>query len=334
MVYNTYKHGASLKTNNVQNDERGGSDLELNHLRYFREVAQTENISRAAKALYITQPALSVTIRRLEAELGYDLFVRKGNKIKLTDAGQCFLSYVNSMFSLLDEGIEKSRVLANESVNMLRVSSGFGILRDMTNEYLAENPEAKIGVKCRPTDEIVNKILDDRADVGFILGHLHDSRLEERVVMNGRFYLFVNDEHPFSRCNSICMKDLEGQLLFCSNIAKTHAFASRMLQRAGISCNLLTLDEKDVLFSAAEKGLGAVFCMPMMDVHSKAHDMAKDNCHFIPIRDCPERGPVVMLWRKGEYFTDEQTRYLRYIEQRFARNEEWIEKDWKERGIL
>lgn len=308
--------------------------MELNHLRYFREVARTENISQAAKALYITQPALSVTVKRLEAELGYDLFVRKGNKIKLTEAGQCFLSYVNSVFSLLEEGVEKSRALANQAVNELRVASGFGVLRTMTEEYLAENPESKIGVKCCPTEEIVGKLTSGRAGVGFTLGHVHDSRLEERVIMTGRFYLFVNEEHPLAQRPYIRMADLEGQLLFCSNIANTYDLATRIMQRAGITCNLLTLDEKDVLFTAAKKGLGAVFCMPMMDVHDEKEDMEEAKCHFLPIADCNERGLVVMLRPKDTYYTEEQERFLRYVEQRFSRCEQWIEKDWQERGIL
>ena len=307
--------------------------MELNNLRYFREVARTENISQAAKSLYITQPALSVTIKRLETELGYDLFVRKGNKIKLTEAGQCFLSYVNSVFSLLEEGVEKSRALANESVNEMRVASGFGVMRTITQEYLAENPNAKIRTKCYPTDDIIDKLINGRAAVGLVMGRVRDSRLDERVIMTGRFYIFVNDEHPLAHRDYIHMADLEGQLVFCSNIAKTYQLASRMMQRACVNCNLLTLDEKDVLFAAAEKGLGAVLCMPMMDIHNETHSLAESNCHFVPIADAPEVGEVVMLHPKDVYYTEEQEKYLRYVEQRFARCEQWIENDWKERGL-
>ena len=65
--------------------------IELSHLQYFKEVARTENISKAAKSLYITQPALSQIIRKMEGELGYRLFERTGNRIRLTEAGKCFL---------------------------------------------------------------------------------------------------------------------------------------------------------------------------------------------------------------------------------------------------
>ena len=72
--------------------------MELLHLNYFREVAAVENITKAAKKLYVSQPALSTAIARLEKELDFLLFERKGNRIELTEAGRCFLEYVNSVF--------------------------------------------------------------------------------------------------------------------------------------------------------------------------------------------------------------------------------------------
>lgn len=311
-------------------EEWWDADVELNHLRYFREVALAENISQAAKALYITQPALSVTIKKMETELGYALFIRKGNKIHLTEAGQCFLSYVNSIFSLLDEGIKKGRELATQADNVLRVASGFGVMRDITSDYLAQNPDLKIDLGCYPTDEIVARLAGGQADVGLILGKAHDIRLEERVIMSGKFYLCVNVEHPLAKKNVLYMADLEGQLIFCSNIAKTHETVSRIMRKAGVSCNLLTLDEKDVLFSAAVKGLGGVFCMPMLSV-ARSADM-KGLC-FIPIADCGEIGEVILLRPKDSYYTEEQEHYLRYIEQRFALNEQLLRDDWAQRGL-
>lgn len=305
--------------------------MELNHLRYFREVALTENISQAAKSLYITQPALSVTIKRLEAELGFALFTRKGNKIKLTDAGQCFLSYVNSVFSLLAEGTEKARKLATQSENALRIASGFGVVRDITSDYIEENPNAKIEVRCCPTDEIITRLLRGRADVGLILGQAHDIRLEERVLMTGKFYICINKEHPLAAKAYIRMADLEGQLLFCSNIAKTYETATRIMQKAKVTCNLLMLDEKDVLFSAAEKGLGGVFCMPMMGVRNTLGMEEERGLVFVPIVDCSEPGQVVMLRPKDAYYTEEQEQYLHNLEQKFANNEELLLADWKRR---
>ena len=68
--------------------------MELNQLHYFVAVARCENITRAAKELFITQPALSRVILRLEQELGTPLFDRHGGRVTLNEHGKAFLRYV------------------------------------------------------------------------------------------------------------------------------------------------------------------------------------------------------------------------------------------------
>ena len=62
--------------------------MELRHLRYFVAVAETENVSRAAVKLHVSQPALSRQIRDLEEELGFPLFERSAKSVRLTEAGK------------------------------------------------------------------------------------------------------------------------------------------------------------------------------------------------------------------------------------------------------
>lgn len=305
--------------------------MELNHLRYFREVALAENISQAAKALYLTQPALSVSIKKLEAELGYALFLRKGNRIQLTEAGQCFLSYVNSVFSLLDEGVEKARELADRGGSLLRVASGFGMVQQITREYLALQPEVRIDPVCCPVDEVITRLVHGQADIGVILGHARDIRLEERVLQTTPFYLCVDAGHPLAGRQSLRMADLEGQLLFCSNTAKTYEAATRLLQNAGIHCDLLMLDEHKVLFSAAEKGLGAVICIPMLNTADGGQNA---RLRFLPILDGSEQAQLVLLRPKGSYCTEQQDAYLHHLTQWFARNEQLLRADLLRRGAV
>ena len=65
--------------------------MELNQIKQFRLIAGTESISEAAKLLFIAQPSLSQTLKRLEAKIGTPLFDRKGRKIVLNEAGKIFL---------------------------------------------------------------------------------------------------------------------------------------------------------------------------------------------------------------------------------------------------
>ena len=79
--------------------------MELNQLHYFVAVARCENITKAAKELFITQPALSRVILRLEQELGTPLFDRHGGRVTLNEHGRAFLRYVEPALESINAGV-------------------------------------------------------------------------------------------------------------------------------------------------------------------------------------------------------------------------------------
>ena len=81
--------------------------MDLTQLEYFKSVAKWENITKASKELYVSQPTLSQSISRLEDGLGVDLFDRRAGKLHLNDAGRLFLSRVNNAFAELNTGFSE-----------------------------------------------------------------------------------------------------------------------------------------------------------------------------------------------------------------------------------
>jgi LysR family transcriptional regulator, transcriptional activator of nhaA len=77
--------------------------LNYNHLRYFRAVAHTGNLTRTAEQLNLSQSALSVQIKRLEEQLGHQLFERRGRALHLTEAGRIALDHADAIFATGDE---------------------------------------------------------------------------------------------------------------------------------------------------------------------------------------------------------------------------------------
>ena len=76
--------------------------MELLQIKYFRIIAETENISKATQQLFIAQPSLSQTLKRLEDELGVSLFDRKGQKITLNKADRIFLKYCDEITASIE----------------------------------------------------------------------------------------------------------------------------------------------------------------------------------------------------------------------------------------
>lgn len=121
--------------------------MELTQLRHFVVVARTENITKAAKELFITQPALSRTILRLEHELGTPLFDRSGGRLTLNNKGKVFLEFVKPALDSLDEGV---RAIADESDSREIVIHNYlsaDMFKSIAERCQAEFPNMTFSVK-------------------------------------------------------------------------------------------------------------------------------------------------------------------------------------------
>ncbi|MDO4572544.1 MAG: LysR family transcriptional regulator, partial [Clostridia bacterium] len=220
--------------------------MELSHLRYFSIVAEEENITRAAKRLFISQPALSATIARLEKELGFALFRRDSNRISLTDAGRCFWEYTNNAFMTIQEGVTRAQQIANRNRQCVHVASSLGIVRSFGDDYRQDHPDGAFEVRICNTEEIAERLTNGSADLGINLGPIIDSQFSNQTIMSVPWCVAVNDEHPLRFRESVTLKELEPYQLFCSSLAHTFEKIPGLFARAQCSCKLLCLDERDV----------------------------------------------------------------------------------------
>ena len=93
--------------------------MNLSQLRYFRKLAQVQHFTRAAEELFITQPALSNSIKQLEGELGIPLFEQHGRNVRLTKFGKEFNEYVSEGLDVI-EGNPSSAGTCEQSVGNYR----------------------------------------------------------------------------------------------------------------------------------------------------------------------------------------------------------------------
>ena len=100
--------------------------MDLKSLRAFKKVCETGSISKAADALYITQPGLSKSMARLEAECGHQLFERTSKGVMLTPYGRALYARIDQLVAIMDE-IE-SETLSLQRSRKLKVASTIGVL--------------------------------------------------------------------------------------------------------------------------------------------------------------------------------------------------------------
>lgn len=160
----------------------------LSSYRIFYTVANTGNISKAAKELFISQPAISKSIQKLEESVGCKLFSRSSRGVVLTDEGKLLYDHVSSAFETLTLGEEKLRRSIELGVGHLKIGVSATLCKYMLLPYLKEfirrNPHISISITCQSTNETLRLLEDNKIDIGLIgkpdnLKNIHFDFLEE-----------------------------------------------------------------------------------------------------------------------------------------------------------
>lgn len=160
----------------------------LSSYRIFYTVANTGNISKAAKELYISQPAISKSIQKLEESVGCKLFSRSSRGVVLTDEGKLLYEHVSEAFETLTVGEEKLKRSIELGVGHLKIGVSSTLCKYLLLPYLKEfirqNPHISISISCQSTNDTLKLLEDNKIDIGLIgkpenLKNIHFDFLEE-----------------------------------------------------------------------------------------------------------------------------------------------------------
>lgn len=240
--------------------------MELRHLRYFVAVAETENVSRAALKLHVSQPALSRQIRDLEAELGFDLLERSAKSVKLTEAGRVFLSECREVLDRVDAAVKAARAAATGQGSELRV--GYAptvtarILPAALRAFQSTTPKVRVKLHDLSTEEMVNGVREGKLHLALTVrparGALRGMRFEE--LMREPLRLAVALDHRLSRRRVVDLADVAREpLITYSRIEYPDYHEMLEAVFAGVKGKPRIAEEHDglsSLISAVESGNG------------------------------------------------------------------------------
>ena len=144
----------------------------LSCYRIFYTVAKTGNISQAAKELYISQPAISKSIQKLEESMNCELFRRSSRGVSLTEEGELLYSHVKVAFETLALGEDRLRNSIELGVGHLKIGVSSTLCKYMLLPYLKEfiklYPHINISITCQSTNDTLKLLEENKIDVGLI----------------------------------------------------------------------------------------------------------------------------------------------------------------------
>jgi len=192
--------------------------LELRQLRYFVAVAEELHFRRAAARLHISQPPLSLQIRQLEQELGFQLLHRTRRRVDLTPAGQAFLRDARAILHEVDTAVQTARRIDAGQSGRLRISfvgsALLSIVPLAVQRFRAVRPDVEIVLRERSTTDQLRAVAEGAVDVGLIRPPIEPSdRLKVERVMREHTVAALPVGHPLTVLGRVPLRRLAAEPL-------------------------------------------------------------------------------------------------------------------------
>lgn len=278
--------------------------MDLASLQVFQTVVREHSFSRAAERLYRTQPAVSISIRKLEEWVGQPLFVRGSGARMLTDAGVLLLEYADRMLNLREEirkGMNDLRGLERGQLALGVNESSIHALLPALDRYRRLHPGIHIKVHRVFSRDVPREVLNHHLDIG-VISYLPEERdLAAFEFHRDSLVLIVWPGHRLAKRKDVDIQDL-GEETFVAHIVES-PYRQRVIQMFArhrvplqMDIEMPTLESIKMLVEM-KKGVAIV---PRMCVES---EVARGGLRALPIRQMRVARRLYLVYRRDRPLT-------------------------------
>ena len=237
-------------------------DLQVTHLRTLQSIARHGSFSRAARALNLTQPAVSMQVRHLERALGLPLLERVGKRAFPTRAGELLLAHADRALRELEAGVERVQELRGVVAGRVRLGTSASIsiylLPPALRRFRARYPETEVVIVTGNAAEITRAIVANELDVGIVSLPVRDRELAVTPFFRDEL-VAITPPHPrWRRVKSADAPMLaEHPLILFEAGATLRRVIDGWFHRAGVAPrSLMELGNTEAIKKLVEAGLG------------------------------------------------------------------------------
>jgi DNA-binding transcriptional LysR family regulator len=187
-------------------------DLNMRQVRAFVSVAHLKSFTRAAALLNVSQPALTVQLRKLEETLGIRLLDRNSRTVDITRLGRELLPVFQRILRELDSVVMDTRALATQQHGVVRIAAlpsfAAGLLPTVISRFRRSNPRMSFAVKDVIASRVNASVRSEEVDIGITGGDLSDPDLEILHLTHDKMHVVFPSQHPLGRKRRITLEDL------------------------------------------------------------------------------------------------------------------------------
>lgn len=286
--------------------------MKLQQLRYFKALAEKEHLFQTATELYISPPALSATISRLEDELGVSLFDHVGRNIRLNENGKKFYFHVSSVLSELDRACAELKNEKPVNSNILNVYTSTNISwGDAFEEFVCRNPHIIFNHQVMDTDQLFQ--IEPLMQPDFIITALSDApsgQYEYKILIpNDLPVLAVYEGHRLCGRTEISLREAcHEPFIALPPSYSMRRYFDALCDLAGFTPNIVVEADRQLRIRLVKKRMGIT-----LSTRLGSRNPALEGLHFINIVD-PEYPRIqAILWKKGKVLSAQAKDFLDFM---------------------
>jgi len=275
--------------------------MDLDQLHTFLEIVRLKSFSKAAQAVYRTQPAISAQVRQLETELNTSLFDRLGTRISLTAAGKVFAEYAEQILELRRRAQnsiqELERVPRGELVIAANEATCIYVLPRVFSEYKKQYPNVQLSVDRSYGSGVMQAVIDNQADFGITQLPVKEKRLQLVRIHTDEIMLLLPPNHALAGRGSVSPRDLVGTPILMPKSGTTRSRLNVWLEPVEEELQIsMELDSTEMIKRFVMAGLGVSF---LAASHCQ-EDIAAKRLAVASLGPEPMARQVALIYRKDK----------------------------------
>jgi DNA-binding transcriptional LysR family regulator len=278
--------------------------LNLAQIRAFVMVVDHGSFSAAARAMGISQPAVTMQVQALEADLGATLFDRAYRKIELTESGTSLLPRARKVLAELEAAREDLERMADTVTGRLSIvastTPGQYLLPRLLGTFLKENPEVSIALAVADTSQVVDAVAAGEADLGMTGAVVKGARVDFEPLGTDDIVMICPPGHRFAGAGAVALAEAVAEpFIMREEGSGTRQFAEDALREAGVDpaeLHVVTeLGTSEAIVSAVEGGMGLAVVSSW--VACKALELG--TVATVPVQGYPVARPLYVVTARG-----------------------------------
>ena len=276
--------------------------MTIRHLRIFAAVASLESVTRAAEALYLTQPTVSVAVRELEAHYGVRLFDRISQRLRITEAGRSLLDYATHLLDLYDEMERSLRHADSRGTIRLGASTNAAIalVPALARRFQGDHPDIRLQVHVSTTEALERLLLESGLDLAIVGGAVQSPDLRLVPLRDQRYRAVCAPGAPLAGQEVPLARLAREPLLLREPGSGIHELLRAALAQAGVPLQpAWESASQAALVSAARAGLGVT----LLPEELAEEELAAGRLAPVRVPDMDFRTPLRLAYHRSKYLS-------------------------------